>query len=89
MLDKVKQVYQLKKAQSDLQKMVESLSVFEQKGDNSVVVTGDKKVTKIIINGVENKAIKDLINDAMKKMDAKLQKEMKSKEEELRSMLGL
>jgi DNA-binding protein YbaB len=89
MLDKVKQAYQLKKAQSDLQKMVESLSVFEQKGDNSVVVTGDKKVTKIIINGVENKAIKDLINDAMKKMDAKLQKEMKSKEEELRSMLGL
>ena len=79
MLDKVKQAYQLKKAQSDLQKMVESLSVFEQKGDNSVVVTGDKKVTKIIINGVENKAIKDLINDAMKKMDAKLQKEMKSK----------
>lgn len=89
MLDKVKQAYQLKKAQSDLQKMVESLSVFEQKGDNSVVVTGDKKVTKIVINGVENKAIKDLINDAMKKMDAKLQKEMKSKEEELRSMLGL
>lgn len=89
MLDKVKQAYQLKKAQSDLQKMVESLSVFEQKGDNSIVVTGDKKITKIIINGVENKAIKDLINDAMKKMDAKLQKEMKSKEDELRSMLGL
>ena len=89
MLDKVKQAYQLKKAQSDLQKMVESLSVFEQKGDNSVVVTGDKKISKIIINGVENKQIKELINDAMKKMDAKLQKEMKSKEDELRSMLGL
>jgi DNA-binding protein YbaB len=89
MLDKVKQAYQLKKAQSDLQKMVESLSVFEQKGDNSVVVTGDKKISKIVINGVENKQIKELINDAMKKMDAKLQKEMKSKEDELRSMLGL
>lgn len=89
MLDKVKQAYQLKKAQSDLQKIIESLSVFEQKGENSVVVTGDKKITKIIINGVENKIIKDLINDAMKKMDAKLQKEMKAKEDEIRSLLGM
>lgn len=89
MLDKVKQAYQLKKAQSDLQKLVESLSVFEQKGDNSVVVTGDKKISKIIINGVENKALKDLINEAMKKMDTKLQKEMKSKEDEIRSLLGM
>jgi len=89
MLDKVKQAYQLKKAQSDLQKLVEGLSVFEQKGDNSVVVTGDKKITKIVINGVENKALKELINDAMKKMDAKLQKEMKAKEDEIRSLLGM
>jgi DNA-binding protein YbaB len=63
--------------------------VFEQKGDNSVVVTGDKKITKIVINGVENKALKDLINDAMKKMDTKLQKEMKAKEDEIRSLLGM
>jgi DNA-binding protein YbaB len=89
MLGKVKQAYQLKKAQSDLQKLVESLSVFEQKGDNSVVITGDKKITKIVINGIENKALKDLINDAMKKMDTKLQKEMKAKEDEIRSLLGM
>jgi DNA-binding protein YbaB len=89
MLDKVKQAYQLKKAQSDLQKMVEKLSVFEQKGENSVVVTGDKKISKIIINGVENKQIKELVNDAMKKMDTKLQKEMKAKEDELRALLGM
>ncbi len=89
MLDKVKQAYQLKKAQSDLQKLVESLSVFEQKGDNSVVITGDKKITKIVINGIENKALKDLINDAMKKMDTKLQKEMKAKEDEIRSLSGM
>jgi hypothetical protein len=89
MLDKVKQAYQLKKAQSDLQKIIEGLSVFEQKGDNSVVVSGDKKITKIVLNGVENKALKELINDAMKKMDTKLQKEMKAKEDEIRSLLGM
>lgn len=89
MLDKVKQAYQLKKAQSDLQKMMSALSVFVQKGDNSIVISGDKKVIKIIINGKENKDLKDLINEAMKKMDEKLQKEMKSKEEEIKSLLGM
>jgi hypothetical protein len=38
---------------------------------------------------VESKEIKDLINEAMKKMDTKLQKEMKSKEDEIRSLLGM
>ncbi|NBO21739.1 hypothetical protein EBU94_00140 [bacterium] len=89
MIDKVKQAYQLKKAQADLQRLMSSLSVFDQKGDNSIVITGDKKVTKIVINGVESKEIKDLINEAMKKMDTKLQKEMKSKEDEIRSLLGM
>jgi len=89
MIDKVKQAYQLKKAQADLQRLMSSLSVFDQKGDNSIVITGDKKVTKIVINGVESKEVKDLINEAMKKMDTKLQKEMKSKEDEIRSLLGM
>lgn len=89
MIDKVKQAYQLKKAQAELQKLISSLSVFEQKGDNSVVISGDKKITKLVINGVENKALKDLINEGMKKMDTKLQKEMKSKEDEIKSLLGM
>jgi len=89
MIDKVKQAYQLKKAQSDLQKMMSALSVFEQKGENSIVISGDKKVLKLVLNGKESKELKDLINEAMKKMDAKLQKEMKSKEEEIKSLLGM
>jgi DNA-binding protein YbaB len=89
MIDKVKQAYQLKKAQSDLQKMMSALSVFLQKGDNSIVISGDKKVVKLVINGKENKELKDLINDAMKNMDSKLQKEMKSKEDEIKSLLGM
>ena len=72
-----------------MQRLMSSLSVFDQKGDNSIVITGDKKVTKIVINGVESKEVKDLINEAMKKMDTKLQKEMKSKEDEIRSLLGM
>jgi DNA-binding protein YbaB len=89
MIDKVKQAYQIKKAQAELQKLINSLSVFEEKGDSSIVISGDKKVTKIVINGKENKEIKELFNTALKKMDSKIEKEMKGKEEEIRKLLGM
>lgn len=88
MFDKAKQLMQLQKLQSEIKKKLESLSVYEEKGQTSIVVNGDKKIQKITINGVEDKNLKDLINTAMKKMDTKIEKEMKEKEEELRKLYG-
>ena len=84
MFDKAKQLMQLQKLQSEIKKKLESLSVYEEKGQTSIVVSGDKKIQKITINGLEDKNLKDLINTAMKKMDTK----MKEKEEELRKLYG-
>lgn len=89
MLDKAKELLRVQKFQSEIKKRLESLTSFEQKGDNSVVVNGDKKIKSIIVNGKENKELKDLINAAMKNMDTKIQKEMKDKEEEFRKIYGL
>lgn len=88
MFDKAKQLMQLQKLQSEIKKKLESLTTYEEKGSSSVVVTGDKKIQKIIVNGVEDKLLKDLINTAMKNMDTKIEKEMKGKEEELRKLYG-
>jgi DNA-binding protein YbaB len=88
MFDKAKQLMQLQKLQSEIKKKLESLTSYEEKGLNSVVVTGDKKIQKIVINGVEDKVLRDLINTAMKKMDTKIEKEMKEKEEELKKLYG-
>jgi DNA-binding protein YbaB len=89
MLDKVKQAYQLKKMQSDIQKLISTISVFKEKGKNQVVVTGDKKITKLVVNGVESKDLAELINDAMKEADKKIEKEVKDKQEDLRKLMGL
>ncbi|NBO17346.1 MAG: hypothetical protein EBV07_00420 [Proteobacteria bacterium] len=88
MFDKAKQLMQLQKLQSEIKKKLESLTSYEEKGSHSVVVTGDKKIQKIVINGVEDKILRDLINNAMKKMDTKIEKEMKDKEEELKKLYG-
>lgn len=88
MFDKAKQLMQLQKLQSEIKKKLESLTSYEEKGNHSVVVTGDKKIQKIVINGVEDKILRDLINTAMKKMDTKIEKEMKDKEEELKKLYG-
>lgn len=89
MLDKAKELLRVQKFQSEIKKKLESLTAFEQKGDNSVIVNGDKKIKSIVINGKENKELRDLINAAMKNMDTKIQKEMKDKEEEFRKIYGL
>lgn len=63
--------------QNKIKKETEKISVFHQEGDNSVAIRGDKKLEKFVLNGVERKDLKDFINEAMKKLDKKLEKEMK------------
>jgi len=89
MLDKVKQAYQLKKLQSDIQKIMAGISVFKQKGTSSIVVSGEKKISKILIDGVEQKDLCKLINEAMEEVDKKIEKEVKEKQDELRKLMGL
>lgn len=78
MLDKLKERAKLIKDQSDLKKELEKIFIQHEKGTSSILIRGDKKVEKIIINGVEDKALKDLINDAIKELDKKVEKKMRA-----------
>jgi len=89
MLDKARELLKAQKFQSEIKKKLESLTAFEKKGENSVVVNGDKRIKSLIINGKEDKDLREMINQAMKNMDTKIQKEMKDKEEEFRKIYGL
>lgn len=77
MFDKLKDLNNLKKMQSQLKKQLEEIFVTNEKGDNSVLIRGDKKIEKIVINGEENKEMKDLLNDTMKQVDKKVEKQMR------------
>ncbi|HOM78140.1 YbaB/EbfC family nucleoid-associated protein [Patescibacteria group bacterium] len=76
MLDKVKRMNELRKAQSKLQKQLEEISIVDSSGDYEVRIRGDKRIEEIKINGESNKDLKDLINSTMKQVDKKVQKKM-------------
>jgi len=83
MFDKLKDINKLRKMQSELKKELEAIFVNEEKGDIQVVVRGDKRVEKIIIDDEEMKELRDIINTAMKKMDKKIEKQMRGRMQDL------
>jgi DNA-binding protein YbaB len=89
MLDKVKAANNLRKMQSQIKKQLREIYHSEVRGDSSLVVRGDKTVEKVVIDGQERKDLKNLINDAMKKIDKKSEKQMKGQSAELMEMFGL
>lgn len=77
MLDKLKDMNKLRKAQAEIKKELEQIFVKMDKGDYSILVRGDKKIEKLAIDGDEAKELKDLINDALKEVDKKAEKQMR------------
>lgn len=89
MLDKIKAVHKIKKMQSDIQSQLKEIYHEEEKGTMKVLVRGDKYIESFELNGEERKDIKDLINDAIKKVDKKTEKRMRGQAGDLMSMFGI
>ena len=76
-VDKVKNFNKLRKTQSEMKKQMEQIFVSNEYHGMSILVRGDKKIEKISLNGAENKELKDFLNDSMKQVDKKLEKQMR------------
>ncbi len=83
MFDKVKKMNELRKAQSKIQKQLEEIYVSEESRNIGVVIRGDKRIEKILIDGEEQKDLLKLINSAMKSVDKEVQKKMRGQLSEL------
>ncbi len=83
MFDKLKDLHRLKKIQSDIKKQLEQIFVVQESGNIKVVVRGDKRIEKIEIDGEEDKNLKNLINEAMKETDKKVEKQMRGQMQDL------
>ena len=73
MFDKAKMVAQALK----LKKAVEQEAVTIDENGIEIEVSGDQKVKKLKINGMENKLLVEVINKAMKKSQEAAAKKMK------------
>jgi DNA-binding protein YbaB len=77
MFDKLKDINNLRKAQSEIKKQLEQIFVTEERGDYKVVIRGDKKVEKLEIDGEDQKELRDILNRAFKEVDKKVEKQMR------------
>ena len=77
MLDKLKDLNKLRKAQSEIKKQLEQIYVSSEKNDMSVLIRGDKKIERLVVDGEENKELKDFLNVALKEVDKKVEKQMR------------
>ncbi len=77
MLDKLKDLNKLRKAQSEIKKELEQIFVSEEKFGINVVIRGDKKIQKIEVDGEDQKDLKEILNNTFKKVDKKVEKQMR------------
>ncbi len=83
MFDKLKDLNKLRKAQSEIKKQLEQIYVQKESGDTQILVRGDKKIEKLIVDGEEMKELRDLLNDALKEVDKKVEKQMRGQLSEM------
>jgi DNA-binding protein YbaB len=82
-LDKLKEANRLRKMQSEMQKQLEQIFATNEKGGVRVVVRGDRRIEKIEVDGEERKDLRDVINDAFKEVNKKVEKQMRGQLQDL------
>lgn len=83
MLDKLRDLNKLRKAQTEIKKQLEQIFVTTEKSGIRVVIRGDKKIEKLEIDGEDNKALRDMLNDSMKEVDKKVEKQTRGQLQDL------
>ena len=71
------ELYKLNRAQSRMKKQMEAIFATTEKRGIKVTVRGDQRIERIEIDGEENKELKDVINNAMKDVTKKTQKQLR------------
>jgi DNA-binding protein YbaB len=82
-LDKLKEANRLRKMQSEIQKQLDQICATNEKGGVRVVVRGDRRIEKIEVDGEERKDLRDVINDAFKEVNKKVEKQMRGQLQDL------
>ncbi len=91
MFDKLKQgkdLLKLRQQAQQLQKSLQEIHHTEEKGDSKVTVDGTQNVVSIMVDGVEQRELTELINKAMKEVQKKSAKKMMEMGGGLSGLLG-
>ena len=83
MLDKLKNLNKLRKAQSEIEKQMEQIQSTVEREGIRVTVNANNKIVSIDIEGDEDKLLKDLVNEALKDAKKKAEKKLRNQMSEL------
>ena len=83
MFDKLKDLNKLRKAQGEIKKQLEQIFVTSEKAGMRVVIRGDKRIEKLEIDGEDNKALREMINESFKEVDKKVEKQTRGQLQDL------
>lgn len=83
MFDKLKDLNKLRKAQGEIKKQLEQIFVTTEKSGFRVVIRGDKRIEKLEIDGEDNKALREILNDSFKEVDKKVEKQTRGQLQDL------
>lgn len=83
MLDKLKNLNKLRKAQSEIEKEMEQINSSAERDGIKVVVNANNRVVSIEVDGEEDAMLKDLLNNALKDARKKAEKQMRGRMSEL------
>ncbi len=76
MLDKLKNLYELKKKSEEMRRKMAGVVVEIEERGIKIVIRGDQKLEEIIIDGEENPRVKEAINKALKEVQKKAAKKV-------------
>ena len=79
MFNKAKEILKFRKMQSEMKKELENIFATVEKSGVRIVIRGDKHIEKIIVDEEEQRLLKDVLNDSMKEVDKKVEKQMRGK----------
>lgn len=79
MFDKIKTLNNLRKVQGEVNKEKESIYYSVEKDGYKILVRGDNRIEKLEKDGQEQKDLRNLLNDALKEVEKKLEKRMRGK----------
>ena len=78
MLDKLKQLKQMRDQAMQIQKQLAAEEIVVERGDVKVVISGDQKIKELSVRGVSSDDVVNALNDAIKQSQQIAAKKLQS-----------
>lgn len=82
------ELLKIQRAQAKMQKQLEQIFFVHEKKGYRVVVRGDRRIESIEIEGEDQKELKDIINEAVREVNKKAEKQLRGQMGDLIPGLG-